>query len=51
MDAPVWRAPVSVTLAVRELCSVSVIVIVCFPFLRRTRPVKVCTPLSAAVKL
>ncbi len=41
----------SITLPVRELFSVSVRVIFCVPLFRKTKPVKVCTPWSAAVKV
>src|SRR5262245_53932695 len=41
----------SVTLPVSEGLRVSVIVIFWLPLLRRTRPVKVCTPRSAAVNV
>ncbi len=41
----------TIRLAKRELFRVSVIVTVWFPLLTRIRPLKVCTPLSAAVKV
>jgi len=45
------RSTSTITLAKRVLFSVSVTVMVWFPFLRRSRPLKVCAPLSAAVKV
>ena len=41
----------SITLPVRELRSVSMRVIKREPLFRKTRPVKQCTPFSAAVKV
>ena len=41
----------SITLLVRELISMSVIVILWLPLVRSTRPVNLCTPLSAAVNV
>src|SRR5579859_1588840 len=40
----------TITLPASELLCVSVIVTFWLPFFRSTRPVKVCTPLSVAVK-